>query len=69
MNWHYDNPIVNGEYLCCIQDYSFPFPLYWEKEEGGWGRWCDNWNSWDQFDNSLVVCYTSFQEIPMPEGW
>ena len=36
MNWHYDNPIVNGEYLCCVKDYSFPFPLFWNVENGGW---------------------------------
>ena len=74
MNWHYDNPIVNGEYLCCVKDYSFPFPLFWNTENGGWGDWWhgeqdDGLAEWNQFDNSLVVCYTSFQEIPMPEGW
>jgi hypothetical protein len=74
MNWHYDNPILNGQYLCCVKDYAFPFPLFWSVENGGWGEWWhgslgDELESWNQFDNSLVVCYTSFQEIPMPEGW
>jgi hypothetical protein len=74
MNWNYNNPVINGFYICCVKDYSFPFTLSWNKELGGWGEWWygeydDGLAEWKQFDNSLVVCYTSFQEIPMPEGW
>jgi hypothetical protein len=73
MNWHYGNPIANGSYLCCIKGYSSPISLIWEKEEGGWGEWdgadWDEVESWNQFDNDLVVCYIGFDEIPMPEGW
>lgn len=68
MNWHYDNPILNGQYLCCVKDYSFPIPIHWY--DGDWGYWNDDGDgSWRPFDNDLVVCYTSFQEIPMPENW
>lgn len=78
MNWHYGDPIVNGQYLCCIQGYSSPIPLYWNTEEGGWGDW-DYYDSGDwipfEKDRSLkdnyspIVCYIGFNEIPMPENW
>ena len=69
MNWHYTIPAVNGDYLCCVKDYSFPFPLTWYN--GEWGDWSgDALNAeFVPLDNNLVVCYTSFQEIPMPENW
>mgnify|MGYP003332401684 FL=1 len=73
MNWHYTNPIVNGDYLCCVKGYSFPMPLTWH--DGEWGSWTHG--GWTPLvvgrslkdDYSPVVCYTSFQEIPMPENW
>ena len=68
MNWHYGNPIVNKEYLCCVKGYSFPIPAHWY--DGDWGYWNDDGDgSWRPFDKHLVVCYISFDEIPMPEGW
>ena len=27
MNWNYNNPVINGFYICCVKDYSFPFTL------------------------------------------
>jgi hypothetical protein len=74
MNWHYDEPIVNQQYLCCVKGYGSPISLYWNKELGGWGEWWngeygDELEHWNQFDNSLVVCYIDYNEIPMPENW
>lgn len=74
MNWHYGQPNVNGSYLCCIKDCSFPINLIWHRQEGGWGFWWHGENDdgmieWSQFDNTLVVCYIGFDEIPMPENW
>lgn len=37
MNWHYDNPIKDGEYLCCVKERSRLTTLAWNKEKGGWG--------------------------------
>ena len=74
MNWHYDNPIRDRKYLCCVKGYSEPIDLLWNREQGGWGDWWhgeydDGLAEWDQFDNDLVVCYIGFDEIPMPENW
>ena len=57
MNWNYNNPVINGFYICCVKDYSFPFTLSWNKELGGWGEWWhgeydDGPAEWKQFDNS-----------------
>ncbi len=67
MNWRYGNPIVNGEYLCCIKGYPSPISFDWY--DGKWGSW--DWidDKLNPIDQSLVVCYIGFDEIPMPEGW
>ena len=68
MNWHYANPVVDGDYLCCVKNHSFPMPLTWY--DGEWGNWdMSRGNGWHPIDNATVVCYLSFHEIPMPEGW
>lgn len=68
MNWHYGNPVVNGEYLCCVKGYSSPIPLYFH--DGDWGDWNkDGDGQWYTVDNLTVVCYIGFDEIPMPESW
>jgi len=75
MNWHYDNPIKDGEYLCCVKECSRPTTLAWHEEKGGWGEWWqieDNNGvrcKWYSFYNNDVVCYIGFDEIPMPENW
>ena len=66
MNWHYGNPIVNKQYLCCVQGYSSPLVLDWS--DGEWGDW-NGREEWYPLDNLTVVCYIGFDEIPMPEGW
>jgi hypothetical protein len=68
MNWHYNNPIINKQYLCCVKGYSSPLVLDWC--DGEWGDWNDDGSeNWIPFDSDLVVCYISFDEIPMPENW
>jgi len=37
MNWHYGQPITDGQYLCCVKGYSSPFILDWHDRE--WGHW------------------------------
>jgi len=66
MNWHYGDPIVNKEYLCCVKGYSNPISLDWC--DGEWGHW--NYSKeFYALDNISVVCYIGFDEIPTPEGW
>lgn len=67
MNWHYGNPIVNGEYICCVKGFSRCMTMEWH--EGRWGYMTDGDFIFSGFDNDLVVCYIGFDEIPMPEGW
>jgi hypothetical protein len=68
MNWHYGQPIVNKQYLCCVKGYDSPLVLDWC--DGDWGDWNDDGSGdWIPFDNDLVVCYIGFDEIPMPENW
>jgi hypothetical protein len=68
MNWHYGQPVVNKQYVCCVKGYSSPIVL--DLCDGEWGDWNDDGSGdWIPFDNTLVVCYISFDEIPMPEGW
>jgi|688.fasta_scaffold269363_2 hypothetical protein len=82
MNWHYGDPIIDDEYLCCVAGYDCPMVLMWDKDRGGWGQWThgefdDGLPEWTPFvnegtmkiDSHGVVCYTSFGEIPMPENW
>lgn len=76
MNWHYGQPIVDDQYLCCVRGYNAPITLHWY--DGEWGHWAGrNDEEWVPFiiqrtlkDNYCpVVCWISFDEIPMPEGW
>jgi hypothetical protein len=67
MNWHYGQPITDGQYLCCVKGYSSPFILDWHDRE--WGRWNGKWYPLDNIITGSVVCYIGFDEIPMPEGW
>jgi len=72
MNWHYDNPIEDGEYICCLAGYSVPMILSWNKDRGGWRMPVQlTYQVVDRIllDSENVVCYTSLNEIPMPEGW
>jgi len=76
MNWHYGQPIVDDEYLCCVRGYAAPIILSWYEDE--WGLWSGRNNEeWAPFiiqrslkdDYCPVICYIGFDEIPMPEGW
>ena len=69
MNWRYDNPIVNKQYICCVKGDSAPITLDWYN--GEWGDWRQDKNDewWTPLNHLLVVCYIGFDEIPMPEGW
>jgi len=35
MNWRYNNPIVNGDYICCVEGLEHPIAMYWHN--GDWG--------------------------------
>ena len=68
MNWHYDNPIENKQYLCCVKGYSTPVVADWYDNE--WGIWITGrGQEWFAFDEHTVICYVGFDEIPMPESW
>ena len=67
MNWHYGNPIDNGEYLCCLKGFAGPMHYWWI--DGQWGVYNINFDELAPIDNTMVVCYIGFDEIPMPEGW
>ena len=67
MNWHYGNPIKNGEYICCFKGYSEPMTYHWI--DGQWGVYNEYSDELDPIDNNNIVCYIGFDEIPMPEGW
>jgi hypothetical protein len=38
MNWHYGNPTVENNYLCCVKIYDYPTDLFWYEGKGEWGR-------------------------------
>ena len=67
MNWHYTNPIVNGEYICCFKGYPTPMTYWWI--DGQWGVYNENFDELDPIDNTMIICYIGFDEIPMPENW
>lgn len=68
MNWHYSNPIVDGRYICCVRGFACPIVADWYG--GEWGIWdMSRGNGWHPIDKYEIVCYTSFDEIPMPENW
>lgn len=68
MNWHYNNPVSNGDYLCCVVGYSAPIMITWYN--GEWGHWdMSRGNGWHPIDEGMVICYAGLYEIPMPEGW
>jgi hypothetical protein len=67
MNWHYGQPIEEKEYLCCVRGISKPTVLDWLGPKKGWRKAVGI--NWLLFDNTRVVCYIGFDEIPMPEGW
>jgi hypothetical protein len=70
MNWHYDNPIVNKQYICCVKGDSRRKPITLDWYNGEWGTWSDGiGQGWLPLDTKQVVCYIGFDEIPMPEGW
>jgi hypothetical protein len=67
MNWHYGNPIKDGEYICCIRGYATPMAYCWVN--GQWGVYNSNYAEFDPIDNNMIVCYIGLDEISMPEGW
>jgi len=67
MNWHYGNPIKDGEYICCFQGYATPMTYWWVN--GQWGTYNNNYDELDPIDNNMIICYIGLDEIPMPEGW
>jgi hypothetical protein len=77
MNWHYSNPIKDGEYLCCVRGNFLPIVLDWSN--GKWSDWKQRSKEWkenkihyllyDDIDKFAVVCYIGYDEIPMPENW
>jgi hypothetical protein len=68
MNWRYDNPIGEGQYLCCVIGYRYPVVTDWH--DGAWGKWyTGREKKWVPLDEEQVLCYIGFDEIPMPEGW
>ena len=72
MNWRYDNPVVNGEYVCCLLGHPTPMILLWDKDNGGWRMPIKlTYKVVDRIllDDERVVCYTSLSEIPMPDNW
>jgi hypothetical protein len=72
MNWNYDDPIEDGEYICCLAGCSVPMTLLWHKDNGGWRMPIKlTYAVVDRIllDSENVVCHISMHDIPMPQGW